>query len=151
MRLANPATTREYVLEADRKSDPATVFVLRRLTREQLFEYASRAPFTVAQATELAAIRERAKREARALTAAEQKHFDALEPKTFADIARALESFAYTVSVGVVEIRNLLDERGKPLKMTPEKFAKVAPAEVIKELGEAVLEHSVLSEDDRKN
>lgn len=151
MRLLNPTKRREYILEADRGSDNPTVFVLRRLTREEFFEFAALAPFSAQQAEAIERIVRAARRERRALNADEQAALAQIMPDTRAALRALTRANEFAARCGLVEIRNLLDEEMRPLEMSVADFARFAPADVIQELGAAVIDWSVLAEAERKN
>lgn len=151
MKLFNPAKKHEYVLLADRKNPKPTVFEFRRLTRDEMFDYAARSALTLEQCTRAAQINQTVKRERRALKKDEIAFMKSLEPKTFEDVKRVSAAYAFAVERGLTAIRGLLDEKGKPLTMTPDAFVEIAPAEIVHELGEFALAISALNEADTKN
>lgn len=151
MKLFNPAKKHEYVLLGDRKNPKPTVFEFRRLTRDEMFEQASRSPLTLEQCTRAAQITQTAKKEQRALKKDEIAFMKSLEPKSFDEIKKLSDSYAFAVEKGLSAIRGLVDEKGKPLSMTPEAFVAIAPLEILHELGEYVLAISTLGEADTKN
>lgn len=151
MRIADPARRSEYILKADRESASPTVFVLRRLTREQMLDCAAAAPISMQEVMRIGRIVTAAKAEARELNDEENAVMKALEPQNFAEVKRALGSHALAIELGVTEIRSLTDEHGAPLAMSAADFARAAPADVVSELGEAVVNFSQLDEAERKN
>jgi hypothetical protein len=151
MKLLNPAKRRDYVLEADRGSQQPTVFVLRRLTREEFLEFSALAPFTLDQAARIQRITQAARAEGRDLDDAERRELATVVPDIKAASRLLVRAHEYAAARGVAEIRDLVDEDLRPLEMSVAEFLRFAPADVVQELGSAVIEWSVLTEAERKN
>lgn len=151
MKFYNPSRTHEYVLHADRKSKNPTRFEMRRLTRDEMFSYGEKSTVNLETAIKVAKIHQRVKATGAKLTAADRKVIEALEPRTYAEVRRAQDAYAFALGLGLTAIHGLLDERDKPLELKPAEFLKHAPAQIIVELGEHLLEISSLTEEERKN
>lgn len=151
MKFLNPAKRKEYVLEADRSSQTPTVFVFKRLTREDFFEFSGLSPFTLEQAAKIDRILKPSRDEKRVPTDEERAEVQAVMPD-FKETAKALtRAYDFALQRGLVEIRNLYDESMQPLQMSVPDFISYAPVDVVQELGSALIEWSVLGEADRKN
>lgn len=151
MRILDPVRKHEYILEADRSARKPTKFILRRLTRDEMFDYGARSSFTVEQAAKVTEINALLKKEKRAMNETELAIFDSLKLKSFEDVRRAIDAYAFAISCSLEEIIGLQNEKGAPVKMEPELFLKFAAPNVLAELGQFVMEISSLTEGERKN
>jgi len=151
-RIGNPAARFDYVLAADRSSGAPTVFVLRRLTWEQLAHVRDLAPFSSpAQVLDVMRITEAALKEGRAPNLEELAALDAAMPDWRSRGVQLQRMMARAVQAGVTEIRGLEDEKGAPLALAPAEFAASAPVEIVSELGGEILRISTLDEAEAKN
>lgn len=151
MRINNPSKVFDYTLLADRESQSPTVFVLRRLTWEEIGEYQIASPLSLSDAMRAARIVAAAEEENRKLTDEEAAQIDAAFPDTPEHIVRITAAYAKILPYGILEIRNLQDESGAPITLEPKVFVKAAPGAVIRELGQELMRISRLPEAERKN
>lgn len=154
IRIGRADTRSEYVLKEDRKSDAPTVFVLRRLTSEQLAAVVELSPIPIHIAMRVETLRKAAKDEKRELSEAELAEIDRLLPDTddAQRTARTATQMGRAAALGIERIRGLIDEHGNPIEMTGAQFVeRCTQLEWLIELGNAVLAFSTLREDDRKN
>lgn len=153
MQIIAPTRRFEYVLEDDRNSQAQTVFLLRRLSWEELLSIqraagSSVSPHATGRLLELTAAARDEKREL------SQQEIESLmrEIPDWSRVAGDITDFnARIARAGVEKISGLIDEQGKPITMPPEEFIRWAPPEVVNELGGEILRLSQLSETERKN
>lgn len=172
MRIVNPASRFEYVIEADRASEAKTVFVLRPLTWSERQDLVASAPFSPELIEALTEVRERCTKAKAALDAwceSEQREpgaeelaacmpnaddtrlLNAIDPQWRAFELRQARWYGEICAQGIVGIRGLVDQDGNPLDTSVEKFCAVADVNVLVELGDEIMRISRLSEALRKN
>lgn len=152
--LGSAGARREYILTEDRDSETPTIFVLRRLTSEQLVRVVELSPMPIHVAMQVQAIHGRASSEAREITDDERAEIERLMPadEDAVRTARNARQMREATRFGLVEIRNVVDESGKPAVVAPNDFVERCDRlEWLFELGNAVIEFSSLREPDRKN
>lgn len=151
MKIVHPKRRWEYVLAIDRESDAKTVFVLRRLTWEELNEVQAASPFTAEQALAFDRLTAQARSEKRDPTPAEIEALNQAVPNWMRHVGGLVGMHAVACRYGLEEVRGLLDEKGNPLKVDSAEFIRIAPREAIAELGAEIFRISTLSEDEAKN
>lgn len=160
IRFPSASARLEYVLADDRASEQPTVFVLRRLTSEEMRRVIELQPVPLRVAMRVEAIRQAAAGDpaqdipARALTDQERAEIDRLMPDTddAGRLARTAEQMGQAVAFGLVEVRNVAGEDGQPTTVTPQAFISgCTNLTWLVELGNAVIAFSTLAEADRKN
>jgi hypothetical protein len=150
VKLPNPARRFDYILEADRQTDNPTIWVLRRLTWEELAEFLAGAPFMPGDALQVAEISRAAAAEGRSLNDQEIQRVNERLP-TGADFSLKLRRwYARALERALVEVRNVLDDDNRPLALPPAELLKLMPSAAIMELGGHLLQIST-PEADSKN
>lgn len=154
IRIANPGARREYVLREDRKNKKAsqTVFVLRRLTWEEMQEWVSMSPIPLDAHFEIAALNERLLNEGtvgddgeripRRMTSEEESRLRELIGDPVENARAQTQQMAEAVIMGCESIRNLVDEDGHPVDMSVEDFVRLTTTDRVLELGEAIIDYS---------
>lgn len=151
MKINNPARTFDYVLQADREAQSPSVFVLRRLTWEELGEFQMASPVSMESAMPIARTVQAAQAAGRELTAQEVDQMNALVPNTAEFLKKITAAYVVALRFGLTEIRALQDEDGQPIELSVPTFLRAAPGEVIQELAQELMRLSRLPESERKN
>lgn len=151
MRVSNPTRRWEYVLECDRGDPNPTVFVLRRLTWEERDQCEAASPLTPMQAMRLEKVIAPVREDKRMPTDDEAELLQAIDPRWEKLGAQMTRMQATTVAFGLEAIRNVLDDAGAPMSMTPAEFIKHAQPAWIGELATEILRLSSLDQAERKN
>lgn len=141
----------EFILAEDRDSEVPTVFVLRRLTGAEQTRVAALTPVDARAAIEVQAIHAAAMAQQREISAEEHARIEALIPVDAAFLERRMRQLRLAASLGLVEMRHLLDAKGKPSALTPAQFVEQCPPSWAAEIGEEVMRISRLPEDAPKN
>ncbi|MFO1322215.1 MAG: hypothetical protein U1F52_21620 [Burkholderiales bacterium] len=152
VRIINPASRTEYILKEDRDSDKPTIFVLRPLTWLEMGEYLKESRLTLDQSNRVLGIKQRADNEERALSAEEDAEIEAIIGDTnWAELFQSQRQDRIAVAIGLVEVRGLIDQDGKPYACAPVEFAQRATPSILNELCLEILRLSKISEYDQKN
>mgnify|MGYP001619704240 CR=1 FL=1 len=142
LQIEKPGKRTEYILQADRESSSPTKFMLRSLTWEQMGEIGELALLSFEQAMKIAAIVQPSREEKRTLTSEEIQRVNDIAPMDAKSAARLTQQHAIAVRYGVAEISGLLDEEGQPYALSAAELARIAPSEVLHELGTQIMEIS---------
>lgn len=152
IRIMSLDRTWEYTLEEDRASESPTVFVLRRLTWEQMQEVNALSPYLPSQLRRIELAREAAKHEERELSEEEIQSILTESGRDERQVAVAItRMYACAVRLGLKEVRNVADENGQPISIGADDFVKAASTGMLRELGEQIIAGSRLSEESGKN
>ena len=150
MKVCNPARRFDYIIEIDRQTDNPTIWVLRRLTWEELWEHQASAPFMPGDSLRIAEIARAAKAEGRTLNEEEIQQVNAQLPADNEFSLKLRRWYVRALQSCLVEVRNLLDEDNRPVSLPIAEMLKLVPSAAIMELGGYLLQIS-MPEADSKN
>ncbi|MBI1397072.1 MAG: hypothetical protein GC151_13935 [Betaproteobacteria bacterium] len=153
--INSPTARIEYVLREDRATPPLqqTVFLMRRLTWEELQDVVASSPIPLEMQLEINALQERLlaegtvneknERVPRDPTPEEQARIDELIPDQVEMLTLQTQQMRQAASLGIEKIMNLVNEYGELIiEMPVEEFLEHTTAARVMELGEAVIAYS---------
>ena len=150
--VINPESRTEFILKEDRDSEKPTIFVLRPLTWIEMSEYLKASTLSLDQANRVLTIKKRAEDESRAITAEENAEIEAIVGRSdWDELFKSQRQDRIAVEFGLIEVRGLVDQNGKPLACPPKELVQRASPGILAELREEIVRLSAISEYDRKN
>jgi len=149
--MHRPGSTEEYIIKQDRESENPTTFILRGLTWKELDDVNRDSPMSVGDALIIHGLIHKAKEEDRELNNDEQHQIRGISPLDAETMRKVNQQHAKACGFGLVEVGDILDEKGEKFTLKLDEFIKSAPIIVIRELGAKIINMSRYSEDAVKN